>query len=786
MLKYKGDTVPSFIELIKSIIATQDNKVDKVVGKGLSEAEFLSAEKSKLEAIAENANNYTHPDFHPVAIIDGRVYPMQFVKTDANGNTGFGYVNWSEITGKPADMDNVEFTTNRGVPNGYAPLGVNGKIDPSFLESLNIIDIFPTSDEASMLALAAAKPGDLAFRIDDQRQYMLLALPASTLANWKMLNSGGVFSVNGHIGAVVLSSDDISEGFNNLYYTDERVDDRVAALIQQGTNISIVYDDVTNTLTISADDVSVDFSHIQNTPTNAAGYGITDVYTKTQTDANISIAIAALTDTAPATLDTLNELAAALGDDPAFATTMTTLIGTKAPTANPVFTGSIGLPQWTTATRPVLGASDRATGFNTEIGIGETWNGVAWISSSDIAAQIHAAPVKTTPASIDELGFWDSVSGLLKKIGIGDFKLSLFLSPDLTGTPTINGISVVNFTKPFQGAPLFTKASVSTITIPIGTSVKAGVNIITVSGTAYTLSLNSVGVGALDTGVKAAGTDYYVYALEAGGFILSANATNPTGYTTANSRQIGGFHYGVVPEAFTAINNIVAADATKIAGINAYSFWDLKFRASNGDNRGMFKANTGKWYDLYLLNVDHHTFGTSAAGKTIAGGTVLNGRNFPKIPTFYGGNGTTTYGTLTWFEAAEIGKAYGKDMISYEEFCAIAYGVLEATSAGAADTGVTQHLANFTSKFGMCMATGCQWIWGKDIGNNGVASAWAANTEGRGSIYGNAASPVGARFGGFRDYTVESGSRASFWATYVWDTGWNYCCRYACNHLELA
>jgi hypothetical protein len=39
--------------------------------------------------------------------------------------------------------------------------------------------------------------------------------------------------------------------------------------------------------------------------------------------------IAALVATAPATLDTLNELAAALGDDPNFATTVTTAIGTK-------------------------------------------------------------------------------------------------------------------------------------------------------------------------------------------------------------------------------------------------------------------------------------------------------------------------------------------------------------------------------------------------------------------------------------------------------------------------
>lgn len=49
--------------------------------------------------------------------------------------------------------------------------------------------------------------------------------------------------------------------------------------------------------------------------------------------------VAGLVDSSPATLDTLNELAAALGDDPNFATTTATSIGLKAPLASPSFTG---------------------------------------------------------------------------------------------------------------------------------------------------------------------------------------------------------------------------------------------------------------------------------------------------------------------------------------------------------------------------------------------------------------------------------------------------------------
>jgi len=58
-------------------------------------------------------------------------------------------------------------------------------------------------------------------------------------------------------------------------------------------------------------------------------------YTKVEVDNNI----ANLVDTAPAALDTLNELAAALGDDENFATTVNSLIALKAPLASPAFTG---------------------------------------------------------------------------------------------------------------------------------------------------------------------------------------------------------------------------------------------------------------------------------------------------------------------------------------------------------------------------------------------------------------------------------------------------------------
>ena len=200
----------------------------------------------------------------------------------------------------------------------------------------------------------------------------------------------------------LLSTSDVTEG-TNLYYTDERVDDRVAALIVGGNNITATYNDAAGTLTIDGQpgyadsdvatylsgnlDTSIipdtdssydigsasykirdlylsnnslhigentlstnaskllfngedvmDYANITSKPTTLTGYGITDGYANSDVAtylsgngyATASSIIADITASAPSTLDTLNELAAALGDDPNFATTVTNSIATKA------------------------------------------------------------------------------------------------------------------------------------------------------------------------------------------------------------------------------------------------------------------------------------------------------------------------------------------------------------------------------------------------------------------------------------------------------------------------
>lgn len=83
-------------------------------------------------------------------------------------------------------------------------------------------------------------------------------------------------------------------------------------------------------------------------PTTLGGFGITDAFTKNETSNAIQQAVAALVASSPAALDTLKELADAMGNDPNFAASMTNALAGKVSITGsgwmgqaPVITGAI-------------------------------------------------------------------------------------------------------------------------------------------------------------------------------------------------------------------------------------------------------------------------------------------------------------------------------------------------------------------------------------------------------------------------------------------------------------
>lgn len=127
--------------------------------------------------------------------------------------------------------------------------------------------------------------------------------------------------------------------------------------------------------------------------------------TQLATTAFVRTEITNLIDAAPAALDTLNELAAAIGDDANYAATITTALGLKAPLASPAFTGTV-------------------TGITaTMVGLGNVTNE-------------SKATMFTNPE------FTGTVTGLSAlMVGLGNVtnesKATMFTSPTFTGTTTV-------------------------------------------------------------------------------------------------------------------------------------------------------------------------------------------------------------------------------------------------------------------------------------------------------------------------------------------------------------
>ena len=135
------------------------------------------------------------------------------------------------------------------------------------------------------------------------------------------------------------TTDDIAEG-TNLYYTDARARDAISVTgsgsYDSDTGEINIQGGVTSVNTQTGDVVLttshvVEGDNLYYTDDKVGTYLTDNAYA---TESYVDTAVANIVDTAPEALNTLNELAAALGDDANFATTVSTQLGLKANTAD--------------------------------------------------------------------------------------------------------------------------------------------------------------------------------------------------------------------------------------------------------------------------------------------------------------------------------------------------------------------------------------------------------------------------------------------------------------------
>ncbi|KAB2788155.1 hypothetical protein F9K97_03360 [Brucella anthropi] len=226
-------------------------------------------------------------------------------------------------------------------------------------------------------------------------------------------------------------------------------------------------------------------------------------------------------------------------------------------------------------------------------------------------------------------------------------------------------------------------------------SIRAGTSI-TIDGSAVSFDKDT----PIASDQLLAGTDYTIGINAMGELYIKVADENPL-----NGKAFAGFHFAPSGNA----NSKNGGDG--VPAINPDSLWDVGFRPSCPDPRGMALVETsgGKlfWADIYLLGVDHLKNGTSAHGVTIADGRDL--------PVRIDGNGT--YERCHFATVSEIYAHHGKRLLGAEEFFAAAYGVKERASRDDEPTltgSLEDNAARFVSRWGLFDVTGTMWQWGTD------------------------------------------------------------------------
>jgi len=241
-----------------------------------------------------------------------------------------------------------------------------------------------------------------------------------------------------------INSDNIEEGTTKLFFTAAReavltnlFNSNALAILTEKTRAEAEEADIrTDFATADATTLSSAQSYADSVVITGTGSLDTDditeagnlYYTDARADARAQLKIDALVDAAPGTLDTLNELAAALGDDANFSTTVTNLIGaetTRATAAEGVL--GTGISNLSVSTTNAIAALDHDTlsGFVAN-------EHIDWSAAS--AGTIHASNYTNTGNTTYTAG-----NGLT--LNTTEFEMSGSYTGDFTATGDVTAYS---------------------------------------------------------------------------------------------------------------------------------------------------------------------------------------------------------------------------------------------------------------------------------------------------------------------------------------------------------
>jgi len=366
------------------------------------------------------------------------------------------------------------------------------------------------------------------------------------------------------------------------------------------------------------------------------------------TPADVTAAVSGLVNSAPTALDTLNELAAALGNDANFAATVTTALAAKAPLASPTFTGTVsGVTKGMVGLGNVDNTADASKPVSTAQAAADA--AVASAAAADATSKANAAQAAAVQRA--------NHTGTQAASTISDFSAAAVAAvtwTTLTGRPTFSAVATSGSYADLTGTPAAYSLPTASATVLGGVKIGSGISIdgngVISASAGYTLpnattsTLGGVIVGA-GLGVSS-GTVSVTYGTTAGTACQGndarlSDARTPTSH--AASHQTGGADainpVIVTPASLSASQNDYApgtADIIRLSSSTAVNITGLAAPAADGALRLLINTNASGGANITLV---HESASSTAANRFRS---VTTG-NIVLLPD--GGSVTLTYST---------------------------------------------------------------------------------------------------------------------------------------------
>ena len=242
---------------------------------------------------------------------------------------------YNDLTNKPTLFSGAyaDLTSKPTTLSGYgitdAATSTQGALADSALQSFTVIEGMVTAHEAA-LSITESQISDFGTYLTTVAFADLTSKP-TTLSGYGITDAAT--AAQGALADTALQSftetNDLTAAVVWANVPDANITQ--SSVTQHQASLSVTESQISD---LQSYLTSVAFADLTTTPTTVAGYGITDVYTKTETDSAVSTAVSNVIGDAPAILDTLSELADAIDDDADFLTTLNSNIALKANTAD--------------------------------------------------------------------------------------------------------------------------------------------------------------------------------------------------------------------------------------------------------------------------------------------------------------------------------------------------------------------------------------------------------------------------------------------------------------------